>query len=404
MDEEKNTAAVNDTEQDANLRTIVVTSGKGADLQVAGLGLFERWEKVSHKFSANVVRTESSALIEELKSTAGPVVIAEETSVVDEVALESYFQKQHGNGEVVVLEKDELGPVPALFLGAEAAHDIAEAAAGEQTLSVSSCLKIAAGIDSMEINRIVPDRAYWSTVNYKKDADAATWGLLSMLQHRPGGLVAKYINRPVSLRISRHLLDTPISPNMVTIIDFIIGAVGIYFIFRGGWLNAVIGTGLMQINSIIDGIDGELARMRLQTSEFGAYLDSVCDEILNAALMMAVGHYLATSRQWEPYLYIGIFTGIMAFAYALVHWHCKWKHGLGFYWWFEAYKPRVEVQRSTSVFTYFKKLFWKESYLFIFFVLAIFDVMHWMLFVGAAGAAAVFLLFIIHIPVKKARW
>ena len=227
---------------------------------------------------------------------------------------------------------------------------------------------------------------------------------VKLSQNRPGGLVAKYINRPVSLRISRHLLETPISPNMVTILDFIIGAIGIVIIFQGGWLNAVIGTGLMQINSIVDGIDGELARMRHQTSEFGAYLDSVCDEILNAALMIAIGHYLSVSRQWEPYLYIGIFTGLVAFAYSLVHWHCKWKHGLGFYWWFEAYKPRVAVQRSTSVFTYFKKLFWKESYLFIFFVLAIFDVMHFMLFVCAGGALAVFVLLVIHIPVKKARW
>jgi hypothetical protein len=87
-----------------------------------------------------------------------------------------------------------------------------------------------------------------------------------------------------------------------------------------------------------------------------------------------------------------------------VHWHCKWRHGLGFYWWFEAYKPRKQVQRSTSWFAYFKKLFWKESYLLLFFLAALADVVEGLMWPSAVAGAVVWALLFVHVAVKRARW
>jgi hypothetical protein len=131
----------------------------------------------------------------------------------------------------------------------------------------------------------------------------------------------------------------------------------------------------------------------------------VCDEILNAALLIGVGYNLTTFVHHSPlYLALGVFSGVVSFFYASVHWHCKWRHGLGFYWWFEAYKPRRQVQRSTSKWSYLKKLTMKESHLLFFLLAAIFGFLEGMLWVFSAVSALVVTLFIIHIPIKRARW
>jgi hypothetical protein len=103
-------------------------------------------------------------------------------------------------------------------------------------------------------------------------------------------------------------------------------------------------------------------------------------------------------------LILGTFAGVVSFSYACVHWHCKAKHGLGFYWWFEAYKPRREVQRSTSFWSYLKKLTMKESYRLGFLLAAIFNLLEPLMWIFAAVGVEVTVLFIIHIPIKRARW
>ena len=206
------------------------------------------------------------------------------------------------------------------------------------------------------------------------------------------------------MRISIRLVDSAISPNAVTWFGGLVGALGIAFIFMGGWLNAVIGTGLLHVNNILDGIDGELARLRHQTSEFGAYLDSVLDELLNAALLIAVGYHSWKAFGWLPYLFIGIFAGTTGLLYTAAHSHCKWRHGKGLYWWFEAEKPRLAVQRSASPFAYFKKLFWKESHWLLYLAAALGSFLHVMLLISSGGAAAVFVLLFIHVVIMRARW
>ena len=151
--------------------------------------------------------------------------------------------------------------------------------------------------------------AFWSRVSDRATAKRATWGLLQRLRWRPGGLIAKHINRPISLRITRALLDTPLTPNQTTWVSFLVGGIGVALIFFGGFSNLMIGMLLLQANNILDGIDGELARIRHQTSEYGAYLDSVFDEILNAGLMIGVGYHLSHYKYDNAPMYqaLGIF-------------------------------------------------------------------------------------------------
>lgn len=252
--------------------------------------------------------------------------------------------------------------------------------------------------------KVTLDKGYWKRKLDPKDVKKATWKLLQCMQWRPGGLVARYLNRPVSLRITRAIVDTRISPNHMSVVGLLLGIAGVGAFFTPYWWAAIVGAILMQVNSVVDGIDGELARIRLRQTDLGAMLDSMGDEVLNTLLLGATGYYLFSRGFGNHYLWMGICAGLANATYAIVHWHCRLTTGYGFYWWWEAYKPRKQVQRSTSAWTYFKKLFMKESIYFLYVPAAIFGGLWVVVWIGFGAAIVVWLLLFIHIVIVRARW
>jgi len=49
---------------------------------------------------------------------------------------------------------------------------------------------------------------------------------------------------------------------------------------------------LAQISSIIDGCDGEIARLKFQTSEFGGWYDAILDRYADAFLLFSLTYYV----------------------------------------------------------------------------------------------------------------
>lgn len=394
-------------EMSARSEAIVLSVSPGLKLRVGGLSLAERWERSLSAHGAGPIRRlsldEATAALE---SAQQPQLLVWGDAVIEHLALEDFVEQAPScpsNGARTLAIAGGAGPLPVLCLGPEAARRLASAGAGALDSIDQAVAALSAGGIAIEPRTIA--EGYGAIIHDADEAKRATFRLLERLRWRPGGLVAKYLNRPISLRLSYLLVDTRVTPNQTTLFAFVVGAVGVVLIFMGGYSNVVWGTVLLQINSIVDGIDGELARVRHQSSEFGAYLDSVCDEILSSSTMIGIGYELARRAEGpSPYLWLGLVAGVMNFAYALVHWHCKHRHGLGFYWWFEAYKPRRQVQRSTSAWSYLKKLSMKESYLFLFMVAAIFGFLQVILWPLAVGGLALIVLFFIHIVIKRARF
>jgi phosphatidylglycerophosphate synthase len=75
---------------------------------------------------------------------------------------------------------------------------------------------------------------------------------------------------------------------------FLAFAVSLLFIAycSTGILSAAI---FLILKSIIDGIDGELARVKKTPSYTGRYLDSVFDILLNAGFLIAIGYTIQAS-------------------------------------------------------------------------------------------------------------
>lgn len=95
------------------------------------------------------------------------------------------------------------------------------------------------------------------------------------------GIVARNINRHISIAFSKRLVDTPLTPNQMSLFTFTLGIAAAVSASRGGYLSILIGAFLLQWNSILDGVDGELARVRFQHSKLGQWLDTVSDDASN---------------------------------------------------------------------------------------------------------------------------
>jgi len=90
------------------------------------------------------------------------------------------------------------------------------------------------------------------------------------------GIFAR-MNRRISIPISRQLIKLPITPNMVSIFTLGVSfSSGVMFAFGGYW-NTLAGAALSVFASILDGSDGEVARLKLLESDFGCWLETICD-------------------------------------------------------------------------------------------------------------------------------
>ena len=111
------------------------------------------------------------------------------------------------------------------------------------------------------------------------------------------GFVSRFLNRPVSRRITHVLLKFPIHPNAVTMSSLALPLVASFFLLRGNYLSVVIGAALFQLFSIADGCDGEIARAKNLESKFGERLDNVCDFLGSLVYVLALGSGLDHSKE-----------------------------------------------------------------------------------------------------------
>ncbi len=116
-----------------------------------------------------------------------------------------------------------------------------------------------------------------------------------------------YVARPVAAILVFFMKRTPLTPNQVTFLGLFIfiGAL-IPMIVKpdaAGFLFSVI---LIQVAYVLDCVDGQLARIKKMSSEAGAYLDFLIDEIKAVLMMGGIGAHLWIRYDEPLYLIVGI--------------------------------------------------------------------------------------------------
>ncbi len=127
--------------------------------------------------------------------------------------------------------------------------------------------------------------SFWIDIDTKEELKYAEKFIRKSLIKDVDGVVSKNINRKVSTRITKYLVKFDfITPNVVTLISTAFGFLSFFAFFK----NPVLGGLLAQISSIIDGCDGEVARIKNMKSNFGGALDSLLDRYVDVFIVFAL--------------------------------------------------------------------------------------------------------------------
>jgi phosphatidylglycerophosphate synthase len=147
----------------------------------------------------------------------------------------------------------------------------------------------------------------WQRVLTSEDRICAERKLEQWLVKPTDGVFAR-MNRRISIPISRQIAKLPITPNMVSLFTLGVGFVAGLFFARGTYWNVLLGAVLSVWASILDGCDGELARLKLMESDFGCWLETVCDYLYYLFIFAGMAIGLLKSSGTKTYL---IWTGLL---------------------------------------------------------------------------------------------
>ncbi len=125
---------------------------------------------------------------------------------------------------------------------------------------------------------------FWMDVDTPEELKKANRLIVRMSVKGTGdGFISRHLNRKISLRLSEILVNR-ITPNQATVMSFLIGVLSAFIAFFSVPLAGIV----YQISSILDGIDGEIARAAMRTSRFGGWFDSVLDRYVDFLFLLCL--------------------------------------------------------------------------------------------------------------------
>lgn len=136
--------------------------------------------------------------------------------------------------------------------------------------------------------------------------------------------VTRILFRPISSPLTRLLVWTPITPNQISYLVAVIVALGCWLTASASTARVIAGTAVVLAAAYLDCCDGEVARLKLLSSRFGAWIDTIIDELSSVGYMAALGwhcHLAYGPRSlgdlgFDPWL-AGIALGVVTYGGAM---------------------------------------------------------------------------------------
>lgn len=249
--------------------------------------------------------------------------------------------------------------------------------------------------------------------NDKKDVKRAEKALRQSLRKPHDTFVSRNLNRPLSLQVSRFLVNTNISPNTITIFVFLIGVMAsVSLIIRPDYWGGLIGGTLFHVASVLDGCDGEIARLKFKSSKFGFWLDTASDETTNFLFAGALGMFCASYFKDTLYLKAGLLAmGIFLLAKILQYFMILKgyqnedisQYELGF----EKEEKKGFAKLLSYVFAFGKNIARNDAFAILMMIAGIFGIMRWalagVLLMSTALLVTVIVDFFSKVVLKKSK-
>ncbi len=156
-------------------------------------------------------------------------------------------------------------------------------------------------------------KSYWQIIKNKKHLRHAEHLLFESCRKPTDGLISKNINRHISLWLTQFLVRTPLTANSLTVLLLILGLYTGYLASDTSYWRYALAGFLFNLNSILDGCDGELAKLKFTTSKTGQWLDTIGDNTTLIAFL--IGTTIGLWRENDPLLK---FVGPLALAGLLI--------------------------------------------------------------------------------------
>ena len=157
-------------------------------------------------------------------------------------------------------------------------------------------------------------KEFWIDIDDEKAYQKAEKALLNSLRDKGNdGPVSRWLNRPFSIRLSRILVTFPITPNQISLFAFLLSVVAAALFTLGEYWFLVLGGCIAQFASMIDGSDGEVARLKYLSSDYGGWFDAVLDRYADAFLLFGLSWYVYGQNPSSSVLPIGFLAIIGSF-------------------------------------------------------------------------------------------
>ncbi len=220
------------------------------------------------------------------------------------------------------------------------------------------------------------------------DIPEAERHLLRALVKDTEGFMSRHFERRISLAVSRRLASTSVTPNAMTLFSVAIGLVGALFFLRPTPRSETVGALLFLLHSILDGCDGELARLKFQESRWGGLLDFWGDNVVHVAVFsaMAIGWSRAIGATWPLALGSLAVAGTLASAF-LVYARTMTKPKDGPLFTSVAASGGSALSRAADALS-------RRDFIYLVLILSAFGKAQWFLVLTAIGAPLYFLVLV----------
>ena len=264
-----------------------------------------------HLFDPDIIRSLRGHPLNE-----GDVLLAVDTDTQNSlVDMEDVTKVHIQNGKILNIGKtiDEFnGFDTGCFLCTTAIFEAIEEAQNiHHDTTLSGAIRV---LGERQHAKAVPTQKFWIDVDDDQAFGKAERYLMNLLKGKiHDGPISRLLNRPVSIRCSKILVNFNFTPNQISIFSFLLSVFAAALFAMGEYRYLAFGGIMAQLASIIDGCDGEVARLKYLSSNFGGWFDAVLDRYADAFLLFGLTWHVYSTNLSSLVFVIGFMAMIGSF-------------------------------------------------------------------------------------------